>query len=214
MKAINAVPASRYSVFFAIAAAGCAVDLATKAWMFDWLGMPPGPSEVACAVGRDECPVAGSAAMPAAGRTEWLWNEVFGFQSSLNEGALFGMGQGMVLFFAAVSIGALIGILYWLFWTGAARDWLLTVSLGCISAGILGNLYDRLGLPGLAWVDHPRHALGERVHAVRDFVLFKIGSYSWPNFNLADSLLVCGAAILLWHALRPHKEADEAQPRS
>ena len=157
--------------------------------MFDWLGMPPG-------------------------RTQWLWEGVFGFQSSLNEGALFGMGQGMVLFFAAVSIVALIGILYWLFWAGAARDWLLTVSLGCISAGILGNLYDRVGLPGLAWVDHPKHTLGERVHAVRDFVLFKIGDYSWPNFNLADSLLVCGAAILLWHALRPHKEPAEVQPRS
>ena len=28
-------------------------------------------------------------------RTWWLWDGVFGFQTSLNEGALFGMGQGL-----------------------------------------------------------------------------------------------------------------------
>jgi signal peptidase II len=189
MKAIRAVPVSRYGVFFAIAATGCILDLATKAWMFDWLGMPPG-------------------------RTHWLWEGVFGFQTSLNEGALFGMGQGMVIFFAAVSIVALLGILYWLFWTGAAHDWLLTVSLGSISAGILGNLYDRVGLPGLTWGENSWHTPGEKVYAVRDFILFQAGKFTWPNFNLADSLLVCGAVLLLWHAFRSHKNVAESQPSS
>jgi signal peptidase II len=189
MKALKAVPASRYSVFFALAAVGCAVDLATKKWMFDWLGMPPSPTKPLC-------------------------GDVLGFQTSLNLGALFGMGQGLWPFFSAVSVVAIVGILYWLFWAGAARDWLLTVSLGSISAGILGNLYDRLGLPGLTWAENSMRTPGERVHAVRDFILFKVGNYSWPNFNIADSLLVCGAAVLLWHALRPHKEAAEAQPQS
>ena len=27
-----------------------------------------------------------------------------------------------------------------------------------------------------------------------------IGPFHWPNFNVADSMLVCGAALLLWHA--------------
>ena len=27
-----------------------------------------------------------------------------------------------------------------------------------------------------------------------------IGYLPWPNFNVADSLLVCGAAALVWHA--------------
>jgi signal peptidase II len=67
---MRAVPSNRYLVFFLIAGVGVAVDLATKRWIFDWLGTP-------------------------VGSTYWLWNNVFGFQTSLNEGALFGMGQGM-----------------------------------------------------------------------------------------------------------------------
>lgn len=189
MKAIRAVPASRYVAYSAIAAAGCAVDLATKGWTFGWLGPPPG-------------------------RTHWLWEGVFGFQTSLNEGALFGMGQGMVFVFAAVAVIALLGILYWLFCLGAARDWLLTIALACISAGILGNLYDRVGFHGLRWGDDALHVSGGRVYAVRDFVLFQVGKFTWPNFNVADSLLVCGAGILIWHAFRPHQEAAESQPPS
>ena len=61
------------------------------------------------------------------------------------------MGQGFWLLFAALSIAAAVGILVWLFAAGAARDWLLTVALAIVTIGILGNLYDRLGLPGLVW---------------------------------------------------------------
>jgi len=35
---------------------------------------------------------------------------------------------------------------------------------------------------------------------VRDWILVMIGHWPWPNFNLADSLLVVGAALLIWHA--------------
>ena len=49
------------------------------------------------------------------GRIWWLWQNVFGFQTSLNEGALFGMGQGFWPVFAALSVIAAIGILVWLF---------------------------------------------------------------------------------------------------
>ena len=88
----------------------------------------------------------------------WLWDNVFGLTTSLNEGALFGIGQGRVALFAALSIVALIGILYWLFVAGAAEDLLLTVALGPVTAGILGNLYDRLGLPGLISEGEPVYA--------------------------------------------------------
>ena len=101
-----------------------------------------------------------------------------------------------------LSIGAAVAILVWLFVAGAARDWLLTIALAFVTAGILGNLYDRLGLPGLV------HA-GQTVHAVRDFILMMIGRWPWPNYNLADSSLVCGAALLLWHALFAKVEDGE-----
>ncbi len=173
----EAVPLSRYLVFFSLAVAGCALDLVTKSWMFAHLHMPDG-------------------------RIWWLWEGVFGFQTSLNEGALFGMGQGLWPLFSALSIGAAVGILVWLFAVGVAREWLVTVALAVVAGGILGNLYDRLGLPGLVWNDAYRsHLPGESVHAVRDFILVMIGPWAWPTFNLADSSLVCGVALLVWHAL-------------
>jgi signal peptidase II len=175
----QAVLWGRCVTFFSLAAGGCAVDLATKTWMFD-------PTH--------QVPDAGHAPW-------WLWKDVFGFQTSLNEGALFGMGQGLWPLFAGLSIAAAGGILVWLFWFGAARDWLLTVALGCVTAGIFGNLYDRLGLPGLIWpAGDPVHVPGSAVHAVRDFIHVMIGVWPWPTFNLADSSLVCGAALLVWHA--------------
>ncbi len=178
---MRAIPPSRYLVFLSIAAVGSLVDLATKHWIFDWLGMPD----------------------PFNREVWWIWEGVFGLQTSLNEGALFGIGQGQVLLFILLSCVALVALLVWLFVAGAARDLLLTVALGGVTAGILGNLYDRLGLPGLKWTYASNlHELGEPVHAVRDWILVMIGPWQWPNFNIADSLLVCGAALLAWHAYR------------
>ncbi len=186
---MQVVPASRYILFVVIAGIGCTADLLTKRWIFDYLGMPhQRPSR-------------------------WLVDEVFGFTTSLNEGALFGIGQGQGLIFSALSIAAAIGILYWLFVAKAAHDRLLTVALGCVTGGIFGNLYDRLGLPGLKWgrLD-AHHDLGEPVFAVRDWVHFKIDRViDWPIFNIADSLLVCGAALLVWHAVRAEHPGPQAE---
>ena len=77
----------------------------------------------------------------------------------------------------------------------------MTIALALVTAGILGNLYDRLGLPGFVWPrGDPGHLPGTPVHAVRDFILVMIGRWPWPTFNLADSSLVCGAGLLVWHA--------------
>ena len=80
-------------------------------------------------------------------------------------------------------------------------------------AGILGNLYDRVGLPGLKWnVANDLHKIGDPVFAVRDWILVKFGNWPWPNFNIADSLLVCGALLLAWHAFF-QKELEGQQAR-
>ena len=97
------VPVSRVYLFLAIAATGCLVDLATKHWIFNRLGMP-------------------------GGETWWLWRPFFGLQTSVNEGALFGVGQGQVWLFAIASGAAILGIGWWLFFVGAARDLSLTLA--------------------------------------------------------------------------------------
>jgi signal peptidase II len=173
---MKAVPLNRYLVFFSIVVVGCAVDLATKSWIFGRLGA-------------------------ASQQTEWIWRGVFGLRTDLNQGALFGMGRGWAIGFAGLSAVAAGVIVYWLFCRRAAHHWLLCIALGSVTAGILGNLYDRLALHGLRWSDTDQfHQVGDRALAVRDWILVMIGDWPWPTFNIADSLLVCGAVLLLWHA--------------
>lgn len=168
------LPYTRYATFFTIALAGGGIDLATKSWIFDRLGMPGGP-------------------------VWWIWPEIFGFQTSLNQGALFGIGQGQVWLFATLSVLALAGIGYWLFGARGAHDRWMTVALAAITAGILGNLYDRLGLWSVAGLPDVH------LYAVRDWILFQYRpwNFTWPNFNIADSLLVCGAGMIVWSSIRP-----------
>jgi len=177
------VPISRHVVFLSIAAAGCLADLTTKWWIFDRLGMP-------------------------GGQTLWFWEPYFGLQTSTNEGALFGIGQGKVWVFAAASGIAILGISWWLFIAGAARDWLLTIALALVMGGVLGNLHDRLGLWSVPDAPHVR------INAVRDWILFQWQPWVWPNFNIADSLLVCGGGLLVWHALTQSAPGKKDQPQS
>lgn len=131
----------------------------------------------------------------------WLWHPHIGIQKSLNEGALFGMGQGKVWLFAVFSFAALAAIPIWLFWFRAANDRWLNTALGCVTGGILGNLYDRLGLPGMTWDQFFPNRTGESVYAVRDWILFQWNDqWVWPNFNIADMLLVGGACLLMIQA--------------
>lgn len=180
----------RCGLFFLIVLAGVAADLSTKSWIFNRLGFPPSPPW-------------------------WLCGKVFGLETSINEGALFGMGQGGVPVFIALSVAAAIGILIWLFRGGTSHDLVLTVALACIFCGILGNLYDRLGLHGLKWpADYPPHHAGDIVYGVRDWILVMISHHRWPNFNIADSMLVSGAILLVWHAWRGQDESEKESPHA
>jgi signal peptidase II len=177
------------ALFLFLAVGGCALDLWTKTWIFKLLGMP-----------NTNHP--------------WvLWDGVFSLTTSLNEGALFSIGQGFALGFAVLSIGAALGITYWLAFKGAIREPILVVALGLIMAGIGGNLYDRLGWHGLTW-HMPVERIGQPVYAVRDWLHFcligKDGQviFNWPVFNLADCYLVVGAGLLFLQSLRnPPTEA-------
>ena len=105
----------------------------------------------------------------------------------------------MVWLFATLSIAAAVAIPAWLFVFGAARDVWITGALGCIMAGVLGNLYDRLGLSGENWGALPGQPA---THAVRDWILWQVSDdWRWPNFNIADSLLVIGVCVLMLRAL-------------
>jgi signal peptidase II len=155
----------------ALAIFGTAADLLSKHWIFAWRGLPGENSPW------------------------WLIEGYVGIETAINTGALFGMGAGYGMVFAAMSIIAATAIIVWLFGFKAAQSLWLTIALGMVMGGIFGNLYDRLGM----WYssDMPVPC------GVRDWILLRYGQYTWPNFNIADSLLVCGAIMLAWHSLFP-----------
>jgi lipoprotein signal peptidase len=103
----------------------------------------------------------------------------------VNQGALFGLfndhREAANAVFAAISVLAALAILYWGTRGAVKGDGVLTVALGLILAGTLGNLYDRVVFGG-----------------VRDFLHFYY--INWPVFNVADCCLVCGACLLLVQA--------------
>jgi signal peptidase II len=129
---------------------------------------------------------------------EWLVDGVFGFQPSFNPGALFGIGAGLSGLFAAVGVIFLLGIVAWLALGGGWRDRWLVVAAGFVSAGIAGNLHDRVG-----WGMREGFPASAR-HCVRDWILFRLEGVPlfdpWPNFNIADCCLVMGAGLILIHA--------------
>jgi signal peptidase II len=65
-----------------------------------------------------------------------------------------------------------------------------TVGLALILGGALGNVYDRI-----------------RTGAVIDFFEIHIVHYHWPDFNIADSAIVCGGILLVLHSLIAARES-------
>lgn len=59
------------------------------------------------------------------------------------------------------------------------------LALGSILGGALGNFIDRV-----------------RFGAVTDFISLHWREYYWPAFNVADSFISVGAAVLVWQSLR------------
>lgn len=104
-----------------------------------------------------------------------------------NTGAAFGMFREYGVFFAIVAVVVVIGIVAFYRYLPPSQGW-LRVSLGLQLGGALGNLLDRVH-----WGN------------VVDFIDFRI----WPAvFNLADTAIVVGVAILAFFLLFSKQEGD------
>lgn len=102
----------------------------------------------------------------------------FGIQYAENTGAAFGMMLGFGWLFIAVSILVLIAVTCFYL---KENNELMKTAFALILAGTSGNLIDRIFLG-----------------YVRDFIAISI----WPNFNIADSLNVIGALILIYAIIK------------
>ena len=113
---------------------------------------------------------------------------LFNIVHVLNPGGAFG-------FFATQSLGVrrfvflfmsaiVAAFVVWMYHKAAKTHIFLSVGLAMIFGGALGNLIDRF-----------------RFGMVVDFLDIYLGSAHWPAFNVADSAISVGMAVLIYHVL-------------
>ncbi len=113
-----------------------------------------------------------------------------------NPGIAFGVfGSGQLRWLlVAVSVTAIVVVIFYLMRTPSSNS-LLLWSLALLAAGICGNLIDRIQLG-----------------RVIDFIEVYYRSYHWPVFNVADTAITIGAALMaieLFLSPQPAKATDE-----
>ena len=103
-----------------------------------------------------------------------------------NPGAAWGIlaGAGGWQRWALASIAAVVCVIL-LIWLHRTRVQPLCCGLALVLGGAAGNLYDRLA-----------HGV------VTDFIDLYWRTWHWPTFNLADTAITIGGALILWDALR------------
>ena len=155
-----------WPIFLGLAATIIAADQLTKALLVSVLG--PGES------------------MPIVG-------DYLRLVHSQNNGALFGLFRESAVLFGLASI-VVIGLIV-VYHARSGRSRYMSVALGLLLGGAIGNLIDRL-----------------RLGYVVDFVDAGIGSFRWYTFNVADSAISFAILFLIAAALRPSLAGERRDP--
>nr|WP_184042875.1 signal peptidase II [Roseospira visakhapatnamensis] len=110
--------------------------------------------------------------------------------SVMNRGVSFGLfssGSPWAPFILTAIAATVVAALT--FWLRQAETRMLSISLGMLIGGAIGNAIDRL------------------VHgAVMDFVNLHWEGYHWPAFNVADAAITVGAVLMVLDALFVRKK--------
>jgi len=130
------------------------------------------------------------------GRPIGIVEGLFNFTLVFNPGAAFGMFAGLPdnqrrITLLVVALLALLAVFYML--RDTRGDRVSQVALVCILGGAIGNIIDRF-----------------RFDAVVDFLDFYWGSYHWPAFNIADSAICVGVAVLMVRMVFPGADTKES----
>jgi signal peptidase II len=96
--------------------------------------------------------------------------------------SLFRTGEAWGPYAFSIAALAIVGLL--VLWLSRIASPILAVAIGAVIGGALGNVVDRL-----------------RFGAVADFFYAHIGTYGWPAFNVADSLIVVGIGVLVFDGM-------------
>jgi len=114
-----------------------------------------------------------------------------------NPGAAFGLfadspaewKASLLILFSLVALVIVSALL----WKNSHRLTSTGIGLALILGGAVGNLWDRL----------------VSKHVV-DFLLFYIGRYQWPAFNIADSAIVVGAGLLVFEIVFTKSPSEQS----
>jgi signal peptidase II len=147
----------RWGLFLGLAAAVVIVDQATKAWLVGLLE----PGERLSVIG-----------------------DLVRLVHGQNDGAIFGLFQDQALLFGIVSLGV-VGLIVW-YHGSSGRNTLLSIALGLLLGGAIGNAIDRF-----------------RLGYVIDWVDIGIGDLRFYTFNVADSAVTGAVLLLILLALLP-----------
>jgi signal peptidase II len=152
----------RWSVFLVLAAIVIVADQLSKKWIDANFG------------------VASPHALPGANQPTPIIDGFIRIAKSYNTGGIFGMfgDSALVLALASTVVIALIVVYQWR--EGTTGTWLLTVALGLLLGGALGNFLDRI-----------------QYQHVIDFVDMGIGDWRWYTFNVADSAISIALVLLI-----------------
>lgn len=96
-------------------------------------------------------------------------------------------------FFTAIAAVVSLVLVVWIAKLGVANRWEST-ALSLVLSGAVGNLIDRVQLG-----------------YVVDFISLHYDDHYWPAFNIADSAICIGVAMLLLDMLRPKSESKSAE---
>jgi signal peptidase II len=147
----------RWALFLGLAAAVVILDQVTKTWLVGLLE----PGERLSVIGDFVRLVHGQ-----------------------NDGAIFGLFQDQALLFGIVSIGV-VGLIVW-YHGSSGRNTLLSIALGLLLGGAIGNAIDRF-----------------RLGYVIDWVDIGIGDLRFYTFNVADSAVTGAVLLLIFIAILP-----------
>ena len=116
-----------------------------------------------------------------------FWNWVLTFNPGAAFSFLSDAGGWQRWFFTLLALGVSGWIVIML--RQHRNEFRLSLALTLVLGGAVGNVIDRL-----------------RFGAVVDFIQWHVAGYYWPAFNLADSAICLGAALLLLDQLRSKAE--------
>lgn len=154
----------RWPIFLGIAAVVVVIDQLTKAWLVSTLE----PGERLSVIG-----------------------DLLRLVHAQNSGALFGLFRDQAYLFAIVSIGV-VALIVW-YHGSSGRNTLLSIALGLLLGGALGNMIDRF-----------------RFGWVTDWVDIGLGDLRFYTFNVADASISCAILLLIVLAIWPTKPTPAA----